>query len=289
MVSGFDSPVCTAVDRSFVYPESLYPEVRDWRFADFQESHIGPGWHAMAGAKLLAGIATKERIAEALLRRELWDFFMVVFGESDTVSHHFWRYHDPQSPRFAPRSRDHDSTRLRASRRRRRATGRGRGVLTPSSAWSPTTVSAAPARAWFTSTTGSRNAGTCGLQNRPPPALPSRRWRCVAYQRRGRARCFAGSAGWPRARETQSRFSGHRLGGHARVVGRTQLLPFPSASTCKAANLPAWSLRTSTTRSAATCAATWKPGTPSHGRGAVTSCIPANAVTARPTSSWSSH
>jgi predicted AlkP superfamily phosphohydrolase/phosphomutase len=99
MVSGFDSPVCTAVDRSFVYPESLYPEVRDWRFADFQETHIGPGWHQEALPKLLEGIAVKEGIAAKLLARDPWDFFMVVFGESDTVAHHFWLFHDPHSPR----------------------------------------------------------------------------------------------------------------------------------------------------------------------------------------------
>ena len=102
MVSGFDSPVCTAVDRSFVFPSSMYPEVRDWRFADFQETHIGPGWHEAALPKLLDGIETKESIARRLLEREPWDFFMVVFGESDTVSHHFWLFHDAQSPRHRP-------------------------------------------------------------------------------------------------------------------------------------------------------------------------------------------
>jgi predicted AlkP superfamily phosphohydrolase/phosphomutase len=102
MVSGFDSPVCTAVDRSFVFPPPLYPEVKNWRFADFQESDIGPGWHETALEKLMAGIETKEGIARRLLEREPWDFFMVVFGESDTVSHHFWLFHDRQSPRHRP-------------------------------------------------------------------------------------------------------------------------------------------------------------------------------------------
>ncbi len=102
MVSGFDSPVCTRVDRSFVYPPSLYDEIRDWRFADFQETQIGPGWHGMALGKLLEGIAHKEAIAQRLLQREPWDFFMAVFGESDTVSHHFWLFHDPDSPRHRP-------------------------------------------------------------------------------------------------------------------------------------------------------------------------------------------
>ncbi len=99
LVSGFDSPVATRVDRSFVYPPAYYPRVRDWRFADFQESHIGPGWHAQALPKLLEGIAIKQRIACELLAEEPWDFFMLVFGESDTVAHHFWAFHDPASPR----------------------------------------------------------------------------------------------------------------------------------------------------------------------------------------------
>lgn len=99
MVAGFDSPVATGIDRSFVYPSSLYDAVRGWAFAEFQESRIGPGWHARALARLLGKIAEKERIAQGLLEREPWDFFMVVFGESDTVAHHFWLFHDPESPR----------------------------------------------------------------------------------------------------------------------------------------------------------------------------------------------
>jgi predicted AlkP superfamily phosphohydrolase/phosphomutase len=102
MVSGFDSPVATSVDRSFVYPPDLYESVRDWRFADFQESDIGSGWHDMALRRLLDKVAVKETIAVDMLSREAWDFFMVVFGESDTVSHHFWMFHDLDSPRHRP-------------------------------------------------------------------------------------------------------------------------------------------------------------------------------------------
>ncbi|MBP8128787.1 MAG: alkaline phosphatase family protein [Candidatus Hydrogenedentes bacterium] len=101
-VSGFDSPVATRIDASFVYPPERYPEVRDWRFADFQESDIGPGWHDRALPLLLRAIDEKAAIARRLLEREPWDFFMAVFGESDTVAHHFWMFHDPHSPRFRP-------------------------------------------------------------------------------------------------------------------------------------------------------------------------------------------
>ncbi|MBN2311560.1 MAG: alkaline phosphatase family protein [Candidatus Hydrogenedentes bacterium] len=100
MVSGFDSPVATEVDRSFVYPADLYSAVRGWRFADFQETRIEQGWHAVALSRLLAKIEDKKRIAVDLYNREPWDFFMVVFGESDTVAHHFWLFQDSASPRW---------------------------------------------------------------------------------------------------------------------------------------------------------------------------------------------
>jgi predicted AlkP superfamily phosphohydrolase/phosphomutase len=102
MVSGFDSPVTTGVDPSFVYPAERFPAVQNWRFADFQEHSIGPGWHDNALKKLLAGIESKTAMAESLLREEPWDLFMMVYGESDTISHHFWLFHDENSPRHRP-------------------------------------------------------------------------------------------------------------------------------------------------------------------------------------------
>lgn len=102
LVAGFDSPVSTRIDASFVYPRARYGDVAAWGFADFQEGHIGPGWHAAAHRALLDGIARKERIASGVLREEPWDFAMIVFGESDTAAHHFWLFHDPKSPRHKP-------------------------------------------------------------------------------------------------------------------------------------------------------------------------------------------
>ncbi len=105
VISGFDSPVATTIDRRFVHPRSLYDELirrfGGMAFADFQELHIGPGWHAAARASLLREIDRKRSICGWLLDQERWDSFMVVFGETDTAAHHFWRYHDEQSPRFA--------------------------------------------------------------------------------------------------------------------------------------------------------------------------------------------
>src|SRR6266404_3595045 len=105
MVSGWDSPLTTAVDGSFVHPRSFFHEleatVGRLPFADFQEMDTGPGWHEEALEKLLDGIARRGTLVRHCLRSPL-DLSMVVFGESDTIAHHFWRFHDPRSPRHAP-------------------------------------------------------------------------------------------------------------------------------------------------------------------------------------------
>lgn len=103
MVSGFDTPVTTRADASFIDPPEMVREVMaagGFPFADFQEFRVGPRWYAMALERLRRGIRTKAGLAARLLRRGPWDCFLVLFGESDTVAHHFWKFHDPTSPRF---------------------------------------------------------------------------------------------------------------------------------------------------------------------------------------------
>ncbi|HSQ00933.1 MAG TPA: alkaline phosphatase family protein [Candidatus Dormibacteraeota bacterium] len=104
MVSGFDTPVTTRADASFVHPPEFAAEMAQaggFPFADFQEFNIGPGWHAEACRRLCDGIAHKVGLASRLLAREPWDCLMLLFGESDTAAHHFWALHDARSPRHA--------------------------------------------------------------------------------------------------------------------------------------------------------------------------------------------
>lgn len=104
LLSGFDTPVTTRADRSFAYPREFGREVErlgGFPFADFQEFDVGPGWHEDALARLLAGIEQKVRLAEHVIGRGPWDCLMLLFGESDTVAHHFWAFHDEKSPRRA--------------------------------------------------------------------------------------------------------------------------------------------------------------------------------------------
>ena len=111
VISGFDSPVATGIDGSFCYPENLYVEIEErfggLRFADFQETLIGEGWHEQALELLHKEIKRKRDIATWLLEQERWDCFMLLFGESDTVSHHFWAFYDENSPRHPQNAPQH--------------------------------------------------------------------------------------------------------------------------------------------------------------------------------------
>jgi len=109
MISGFDAPVTTGIDPSFVHPRALYRELRreigPYAITEFQEIDIGPGWHRAALEGLFSALERKMEYARYLLgRKGPWDCFGILFGESDTAAHHFWLFHDPCSPRHDPRT-----------------------------------------------------------------------------------------------------------------------------------------------------------------------------------------
>jgi len=102
-LSGFDTPVTVRADASFAFPASLAADVEavgGFPFADFQEFTIDEGWHRRALDSMRDAIARKTELALRLMERETFDCFMLLFGESDTASHHFWSLHDPDSPRY---------------------------------------------------------------------------------------------------------------------------------------------------------------------------------------------
>ena len=111
-VSGFDSPAAVRVSRAACSSAALYQSVGravggELRYSDFPEFRKKRGWQKRALRSLLAGVEAKERMAVALLREgRPYDFFAVLFGESDTAAHHFWHLCAPASPR-------HDATAAR--------------------------------------------------------------------------------------------------------------------------------------------------------------------------------
>jgi predicted AlkP superfamily phosphohydrolase/phosphomutase len=113
MVSGFDAPVSTGTGARSASDPGLYAEVAarvgPWMRPDLDEGARAEGWHERAVGRLLDRIDRKTAFAlEALARLraraggERPDLVAVVFAESDTVAHHFWRDHDPDSPRHDP-------------------------------------------------------------------------------------------------------------------------------------------------------------------------------------------
>jgi len=111
LVSGFDAPVSTGTDPRSASDPALYGEIAaragPWMRADLDEGARGPDWHERAAEALVGRVRRKARFAVEALRVLARDggrpdLACVVFSESDTVAHHFWRDHDPDSPRHDP-------------------------------------------------------------------------------------------------------------------------------------------------------------------------------------------
>ncbi len=108
LVPGFDAPVSTGSDAAATNDPDLYRRIERkagaWMRPAMKES--GGASLERTLAHLLDRIERKTRFAlagiEALRAEGSLDFMMVVFSESDTVGHHFWRHHDPASPRHDP-------------------------------------------------------------------------------------------------------------------------------------------------------------------------------------------
>lgn len=105
-VPGFDTPLGAGSARRLTHPEDLAGRLRA-RYGrlgieGIQQSQFGEGWHRDALARMLDDIDLRTRIVTDLLREQRFDLFLVHFAESDTVSHQFWQFCDPASPRHVP-------------------------------------------------------------------------------------------------------------------------------------------------------------------------------------------
>jgi len=113
LVPGFDAPVSNATDAGSTSDPALYRRIAaragPWMRPDLDEAANDEGFHERAAATLLARIERKTEFALVALeemKRDAGgsrpDLFTIVFSESDTVGHHYWRDHDPESPRADP-------------------------------------------------------------------------------------------------------------------------------------------------------------------------------------------
>ena len=105
MISGFDFPgegPGTYLDDKGIYPRDMFDEL---------QREVGPypidppilnemkeGRFAVALDRILDTTRRQASTARYLAQTQPWDCFMMVFGESDGVSHYFWQYCDQRSP-----------------------------------------------------------------------------------------------------------------------------------------------------------------------------------------------
>lgn len=113
LVPGFDAPVSTGSDAAAASDPALYRRIAarcgPWMMPDLDEAARGGAWHERAVEVLLRRIERKTAFALEALRclREGAqgvgpDLVVLVFAESDTVAHHYWRDYDAASPRHDP-------------------------------------------------------------------------------------------------------------------------------------------------------------------------------------------
>ncbi len=113
LVAGFDAPVSTGTDARSASDPALYAAIAartgPWMAPDLDESAGGDAWGAAAVDQLVRRVRRKTDFALEALRTlrasdrgRAPDLVSIVFSESDTVAHHFWRDWDPASPRRDP-------------------------------------------------------------------------------------------------------------------------------------------------------------------------------------------
>jgi predicted AlkP superfamily phosphohydrolase/phosphomutase len=102
-IAGFDSPLARRASGRAFSPGFLHRKLAEknlyWPYGGMDELAVGPGWHRAAKKTLLESVEQKTRVVEEILHGDWFDLFTVVFSEIDTASHHFWAYHDGDSPR----------------------------------------------------------------------------------------------------------------------------------------------------------------------------------------------
>ena len=110
LVCGFDAPVSAGSDERSASDPALYREITarvgPWMRPELDESARADDFHERAISTLLGRIDRKRDFAlEALAQHRvrhggaLPTLTMIVFSESDTAGHHYWRDHDASSPR----------------------------------------------------------------------------------------------------------------------------------------------------------------------------------------------
>lgn len=99
MVSGFPHPS----GKVGVYPRERRAEIEAMGYLrDQMEMKLPIGQEAAVFDSLLLIQEKRFELTRKLFQEEPWDFFWVVFTQTDRVQHLFWKFDDPESPVYDP-------------------------------------------------------------------------------------------------------------------------------------------------------------------------------------------
>lgn len=103
MIGGPDSP--SKNDPKFAFPDGIISEVEDRAGKYIIEAGasalVRQGKLEQAIDKLNECIGARIAATKYFLKKDSYDFLMVVFTESDRIQHHFWKYINPRHPAYA--------------------------------------------------------------------------------------------------------------------------------------------------------------------------------------------
>ncbi len=104
LIAGLESPGPEA--KGFTYPAGLYEELKGALGRYIMEpgitSHVMAGDRDTAEALLYESIENRKASTLYLMKKYPWDFFNVVFRETDPAQHCFWKFYDKGSPDYEP-------------------------------------------------------------------------------------------------------------------------------------------------------------------------------------------
>jgi predicted AlkP superfamily phosphohydrolase/phosphomutase len=102
LISGFDTPSGRS---DFTYPPELKDELNRVLGGYVIEPDPSPKVRSDAQgylADLKRTVQNRLAAARHLMTTRAWDFYMIVFMESDRAQHTFWKYIDPEHPLYEP-------------------------------------------------------------------------------------------------------------------------------------------------------------------------------------------